>query len=62
MGTLKYLYLNNAVISLFSIPLQMGHKDNFLLIKYCLVCVLLEKIETVSVHTALKIKFLDEEQ
>lgn len=45
METLKYLYLNNAVISLFSMPLQMGHKDTFLLIKYCLGYVLLEEIQ-----------------
>lgn len=44
MQALKHLYLNNAVISLFSIPLQMGHKDNFLLTKYCLAYVLLGEI------------------
>lgn len=42
----------------------MGHKDNFLFIKYCLLYVLLEEIEycTVSVYTSLKIKLLDEEK
>lgn len=44
MEALKHLYLNNAVISLFSILLQVGHKDNFLLIKYCLVYVSLGEI------------------
>lgn len=42
----------------------MGHKDNFLFIKYCLLYVLLEEMGycTVSVHTSLKIKLLDEEK